>query len=1683
MAIYHLSVKFISRSNGRSAPSAAAYRSGEKIYDERLDKSFNYPGKIKQVLFSEILTPTGAPEWMKDREKLWNGAEAAENRKDSQVAKEFELALPKELSMSENVALLKEFVNEQFIKERLVADVNIHDQDRGNENIHAHVMLTTRRVVGDGFDEKKARDLDKKEILFGWREEWANKVNHHLALNGHNIHVDHRSYKEQGIDLDPQNKRGPKTSRKRIVEKTKEHLEIAKQNGEKIYCDPKIALFALSMQQSTFTKQDIARFINRHTVDQEQFIRVFDRVYNSPELIVLGLDSKEQERYSIKEMIQLEREMLDTAKILSEQYTHDISNPKHDRISMAVSRAGQNIKDIFVEDQKKHFDFLTLSEEQKLAVEHITKGNDLSCVLGYSGSGKSYMLGAARELWEKEGYRVRGLSLTGVAARGLEDGSGIKSQTIARQFLSWNNGRDRLSKRDIVVVDEVGMVASRQFYHILHYVKETGAKLVMTGDFNQIPPIEAGAAARAVMEKIGYVELTEIRRQIEPWQQEATKQLARGEIEAAIDSYYQKGYVHIEHKYSSAQDQIIDNWARNLTEQPEKSQIMIAYTNEEIKQLNLQARDRASEIGILGSEEYEVTVSSGKLKIAEHEKILFLKNNYGLGVMNGMLGEVTAINQNNVSVIINKFKENQQEITFNTDEYNYFTYGYAATAHKLQGATFDNAHVLVSEYFNKNIAYMVFTRHREELNIYHSFTNNDELMKVLSRDGSKDTTLDYPYMAKEILSYGDIAPLGDLGYMAFHHRELVKELELIGDKGVSFFTGRQERGLLAGLIEHNDKQYVVLEQEKEFKMYNQKLFYDNDEEELAKNIGCFVKVTKNWDDNHQNFSTRVSNSGLSLLEPGELFSYKPNKENIFVLGRGVDELQKSIACLESEYHKPANFNAIKGDVYGIYRGPAQVGDMEYAVLETKSELKLFSSENFAGVDRDKWIAMGERQRAVAIRQEEVPREYIFNIENKVAFSERSKSSTIENALDGNIVINTAIYESKGLEVAAKGSQAGIEYYTAKEAREALAESAESVVEELLGRPNERLSSATQWRYGNKGSLAISIAGKKRGVWYDFESGESGDLIGLIQKRTGMNFPETLRYVAGRFGQAQYIRLPDNQKPISRNEQHIDNDITQSKTSKYAQKLAAESLPISGTIVEKYLKETCGINNIISTDIRYHPQVFTGKEEVQKYMPAMLSLCKDKNGDIQCVQATYLDPQTVNKAELIVSKRTYASLQGALVSLQKQEIEGTVSSINANNTNAKDREITFIAEGVETGLSIKDAVENSAVMVTLGKSNFANIDPESVGQKVIFCLDNDGVDTFTDNVIHKAAERLIGLGKAVFITVPGQIEKDRAFQKTDFNDIARIHGVEAVRDALNNYVSYEEWQNSIEKNTGDKEISFHAEDKITKEASSQEPQLFNYTNEDRSNSFADTRDIESRELRTEELVSKGTITISQPDPYEKAISIEKQYKELEQKHIGARREVIKMFNAGFTEEELREPREVRKATEEELNQYANKICNDIEIIRAISQHDVELFHDMNKRFDNMFIEAIKKDDLQKDYINTHPESFDQTISKEERVSKMYEQYKETKQEYIDSRKEVIKMFNAGCTEEELGEPREIRDDAKDALEKYTNEICRDKDFMDYLSKNDEKEFNELNKRFNELMREQMENLQKDLERNL
>jgi Ti-type conjugative transfer relaxase TraA len=735
VSIYHFSVKLISRSGGRSAIAAAAYRSASELHDERLGQKHDYTDKTG-VVHSEILLPDGAPARLLDRATLWNEVERKEVRKDAQLAREVEFAIPRELPRAEGIRLARDFVREQFVARGMVADLNVHwvYGEDGEAKPHAHVMLATRTVGPEGFGPK-AREWNRTEMLTGWRARWAEVANERLAELGHDLRIDHRSNEAQGIALEPQNKIGPagarRTDRGEQAERAAEHAEIARRNGERIIAEPETLLTAITHQQSTFTRQDLARMVNRHTVDAEQFAAALAKVEASPALVRVGVDDRGRERLSTREMLAVEQRLETASLDLAKRAGHAVGAGAQARALAGAERR--------------------LEGEQLAAFQHVTAAPDVSAVVGFAGTGKSAMLGTARAAWEDAGYRVRGAALSGIAAEGLEAGAGIQSRTLASLEYGWARQRDQLTGKDVLVVDEAGMIGSRQLERVASAVRQAGAKLVLVGDPEQLQAIEAGAAFRAVAERIGAVELTEIRRQRAAWQQEATRELATGRTADALARYETAGMVHRHDSLEAARSALVAEWDAARRQSPGESRIMLTHRRVDVRALNEQARGLRREAGELGAD-YALATRRGERVFAEGDRIYFLKNERSLGVKNGTLGTVERISGHGAGTSLAVRLDTPggagtgRTVAFELKDYAEIDHGYAATVHKSQGVTVDRGHVLATRGMDRHAAYVGLSRHRESVSLHWSrdeMGSRDGLDARLGRERLKDTSLDY----------------------------------------------------------------------------------------------------------------------------------------------------------------------------------------------------------------------------------------------------------------------------------------------------------------------------------------------------------------------------------------------------------------------------------------------------------------------------------------------------------------------------------------------------------------------------------------------------------------------------------------------------------------------------------------------------------------------------------------------------------------------------------------------------------------------------------------------------------------------------------------------------------------------------------------------------------------------------
>jgi len=734
MAIYHLHVKVIGRKSGSSAVASAAYRSASRLRDERLDRSHDFCAK-RGVVHSEVMLPENSPQAWSDRERLWNDVEAFEIRKDAQLAREVEFAIPREMTQAQGIELARDFVRGEFVDRGMIADLNVHWDmaEDGMRKPHAHVMLTMRAVDDSGFGQK-VREWNRTELVERWRKRWAEIANERLAELDIDARIDHRSLEAQGIALEPQSQIGAPAKRIEVrgiegegidaADRAEIHREIARNNGERIIADPSLALDAITRQQSTFTQRDMAKFAHRHSDGIDQFNEVTSAMRNAPDLIELGKDSRGEDRFTTCEMIEAEQRLHRAAELMAERERHQVREADREAALARAEARG-----------------LVPSAEQADALAHVTDGRGLGVVVGHAGTGKSAMLGIAREAWDAAGYEVRGVALSGMAAENLESGSGIASRTIASMEHGWGEGRDLLTSRDVLVIDEAGMVGTRQLERVLSHAAEAGAKVVLVGDPQQLQAIEAGAAFRSINERHGGAEIGEVRRQQEDWQREATRDLATGKTGHALEAYRSQGMVHGAQTREQARGDLIERWDRDRQASKEKSRIILTHTNDEVRALNEAARGRMRAAGDLG-DDVHLTVERGARNFAGGDRVMFLQNERGLGVKNGTLGTIEQVSAQFLTVQT----DDGRSVQFDLKDYNKIDHGYAATIHKAQGMTVDRAHVLATPGMDAHSSYVALSRHRDGVELHYGrddFAGEGRLVRTLSRDRAKDMASDY----------------------------------------------------------------------------------------------------------------------------------------------------------------------------------------------------------------------------------------------------------------------------------------------------------------------------------------------------------------------------------------------------------------------------------------------------------------------------------------------------------------------------------------------------------------------------------------------------------------------------------------------------------------------------------------------------------------------------------------------------------------------------------------------------------------------------------------------------------------------------------------------------------------------------------------------------------------------------
>ena len=459
MAIYHLTVHIISRARGQSAVAAAAYRAGDLLRDERYGVTHNYVGK-RGIVHSEIMAPEEIPSWVRNREALWNRVEAAEFRKDSQLARVVEVGLPIELAVGERLALVRDYIATEFVAQGMVADFCIRGQAH---NPHAQILLTLRGVTVEGFGPKQ-RCWNGKAVLHRWRAAWAECANDHLARAGHAVRIDHRTLEAQQIELMPGRRIGVARERRNdaslpehLVERLAEQQRIARDNGDTMLTDPTVALRALTHQRPIFTEAELDQFLLPRTQDTDQFDAVLQAVKLCPDLIRLAPGQDGAARFTSRDMVEAERSLVRRA------------------VSMA-SRRGHGVPP----DQRGAVD----DESWRQAFDDLVGDGDIKTLV-LPDHHKTTLLAAAHRTWAANGLTVEGTASSRRAAELLESSTGIKSRSLADYESQWESGGE-LGRESVLVLDGAQGLGLKQLERLLAAADRGRAKAVLVAQAHKL---------------------------------------------------------------------------------------------------------------------------------------------------------------------------------------------------------------------------------------------------------------------------------------------------------------------------------------------------------------------------------------------------------------------------------------------------------------------------------------------------------------------------------------------------------------------------------------------------------------------------------------------------------------------------------------------------------------------------------------------------------------------------------------------------------------------------------------------------------------------------------------------------------------------------------------------------------------------------------------------------------------------------------------------------------------------------------------------------------------------------------------------------------------------------------------------------------------------------------------------
>lgn len=736
MAIQFARVAFVGRSSGGNACCKGAYNARSSIKDMGSNKTYNFSNRHDNV-FHEVLLPRCAHEKFKDVSVLMNEIEKCELRKNSQLLKEYVIALPAEIDVSLEIKkeMIYEFIKtNRFIENNLAVQIDIHsphghdsdEAEKKDPNWHAHILVSTRRFAEDGLSfGEKARDLNpivkggkdnpyinsKEEVNIG--EMWKTVQNSVFEKHGMDNRVDE-------IALIAQEHVGPVRMRS-IINEAVIRNEERKVANEEIISSPAVLLDKISKYNSTFTLKDLQRHLKPIENKDDRYNLIQATLSHKDVVELRREDGGFSGHYTTKSAREEELKIMRLVSYIRNQ----------DNVLVTESKAHSVAKKIYNQSKAE------LNDEQQKAIEHLVfSDNGIRVLSGRAGTGKSRVLKNISDVASFTGVRSIGLAPTHKARLELHKSGFEENDTVKGFLFKLYNGRASLAKGSLVVVDEAGMLGNSDYSELLRVVAGHKCNLILSGDERQLESIERGGMFEVIKDQFGASDLTTVVRQSSHWARSVSTCLSEENVRGGIAVLQKNNKIIHSISAEKSLEQILLDWSKS--KHTIENKLILSVQKHHVSMLNAGAREHLKAQGVLTGYEIRVGIES----YMKGDRIVITETNKNLDLKNGEFGKIISLSKNKF-----KFKmDDGKVVSFAPHEYNRFMHGYATTIYKAQGATIKDVYNYHAGFGTIKGSYVALSRHAEDVKLYINAENTKDtnhLISQLSFNPSRSSSLNY----------------------------------------------------------------------------------------------------------------------------------------------------------------------------------------------------------------------------------------------------------------------------------------------------------------------------------------------------------------------------------------------------------------------------------------------------------------------------------------------------------------------------------------------------------------------------------------------------------------------------------------------------------------------------------------------------------------------------------------------------------------------------------------------------------------------------------------------------------------------------------------------------------------------------------------------------------------------------